>query len=95
MCPQFANKYIFKLDFDYYGWINNKGQICTMVIFKRRADKFYISDGRVVARRNGFTKPTTVILYFEGVDNRFSMFPAIYEGGSSVVRPPPSIPTNR
>ncbi|GAU41550.1 hypothetical protein TSUD_140820 [Trifolium subterraneum] len=63
-----------------------------MVIFKRRAYNFYISDGRVVARRNGFMKPTTVILYFEGVDNRFSMFPAMYEGGSSVVRPPPSIP---
>ncbi|PNX58229.1 hypothetical protein L195_g059087, partial [Trifolium pratense] len=61
-----------------------------MVVFKSKNDRCYISDGRVVAKRNGFKEPTSVTLYFEGEDNRFTMLPPIVEGGSSVSKASPS-----
>ncbi|GAU42708.1 hypothetical protein TSUD_382440 [Trifolium subterraneum] len=80
------------MNLNYYGWIDSKGKPSTMVVFKRKDDRCYISDGRIVARKNDFQRSTTVILYFQGVDNRFAMYPAIYEVGSSVLKPPPSTP---
>ncbi|PNX99785.1 hypothetical protein L195_g023055 [Trifolium pratense] len=50
-----------------------------MVVFKKKNDQFYISDGRVVAKRNGIKVPTTVTLYFEGEDNTFTMWPGSIE----------------
>jgi hypothetical protein len=92
MCPDFVKKYSSNLNLNYYGWIINTKREATMVVFKFKDGKSYISDGRVVANRNGFTHPQTVHLYFEGVQNRFSMYPVRIKGVTNDIMPPPSSP---
>ncbi|WJX89633.1 Calcium-dependent protein kinase [Trifolium repens] len=66
-----------------------------MVVFKWRDGRAYISDGRWVSNKNGITHPRTVHLYFEGVHNRFSMYPVRMSALTNTVMPPPPIKCGR
>jgi hypothetical protein len=63
-----------------------------MIVFKWKDGRSYISDGRAAANKNGFTHPRTVHLYFEGVQNRFSMYPVRINGVTKDIMPPPPSP---
>jgi hypothetical protein len=89
MCPDFVKKYSSNINLNYYGWIINTKREATMVVFKWKDGRSYISDGRAVANRNDFNSPRTVHLYFEGVQNRFSMYPVRINGVTNTVMPPP------
>jgi hypothetical protein len=82
-------KYSADLDFNKYGWILNTKRQSTMIVFKWKDGRAYVSDGRVVAKRNGFKYQRTVLLYFAGVHNRFYMYLARISPTTNLLMPPP------
>jgi hypothetical protein len=95
MCPLFVKKYSSNINFNSYGWIINTKKESVMVVFKWRDGRAYISDGRWVSNKNGITHPRTVHLYFEGVHNRFSMYPVRMSALTNTVMPPPPLKCGR
>jgi hypothetical protein len=91
MCPLFMKKYSADLDFNKYGWILNTKRQSTMIVFKWKDGRAYISDGRVIAKRNEFKYSRTVVLYFAGVHNRFYMYPARISPTTNLLMPPPPL----
>jgi hypothetical protein len=91
MCPLFVKKYSSNINFNSYGWIINTKKESVMVVFKWRDGRAYISDGRWVSKYNGITHPRIVHLYFEGVHNRFSMYPVRMSALTNTIMPPPSL----
>jgi hypothetical protein len=84
-------KYSADLDFNKYGWILDTKSQSTMVVFKWKDGRAYISDGRVIAKRNDFKYSRTVLLYFTVVHNRFYMYPARISPTTNLLMPPPPL----
>jgi hypothetical protein len=59
-----------------------------MVVFKWKDGRAYISDGRWVSNKNEISTKRTIHLYFEGVHNRFYMYPLRMSAVTNTVMPP-------
>jgi hypothetical protein len=66
------------MDFSKPGWFIDGNKDRTMVNFKYVDKVWYIIDGRSVARKYGYTKPTTVYLYYRLENNEFLLYDKIF-----------------
>ncbi|GAU41682.1 hypothetical protein TSUD_272660 [Trifolium subterraneum] len=78
LCQNFIKQWFSKLHFLEYASINNPATNKeSLVNFRKINGKWCLISGIDVAKENGFTEPTKVVLYFEGRGNKFSMYPAV------------------
>ncbi|MCH97605.1 hypothetical protein A2U01_0018600, partial [Trifolium medium] len=73
VCSKWLKKYESKIAFQKPGWITNLKKETTMVYFKWINGRWFISSGIMVARKYGFTVPTSVILFYKE-DNKFKIW---------------------
>ncbi|WJX26974.1 hypothetical protein P8452_64171 [Trifolium repens] len=78
MCGHFVNNFSRMMDFSKSGWFIDGNKDRTMVKFKYVDRIWYIIDGRLVARKYGYTKPTAVYLYYRLEKNEFLLYEKIF-----------------
>ncbi|KAK2397208.1 hypothetical protein QL285_058810 [Trifolium repens] len=74
ICPIFKSDWIHHLRKRQDGFVKSVNNKYIQVQLFLSGSDSYLTNGVWLARSFGFKKPTTVKLYFEGLDNHFDMF---------------------
>ncbi|CAJ2651913.1 unnamed protein product [Trifolium pratense] len=89
VCSKWINKYGSNIDFQKPGIITNLKKQATSFVFKWSDGRWFIHSGIMVARVNGFVKPTDVILFYKE-ENNFKIW---VDKGKSIASVPPTPPS--
>ncbi|PNX80480.1 hypothetical protein L195_g036481, partial [Trifolium pratense] len=89
VCSKWINKYGSNIDFQKPGIITNLKKQATSFVFKWSDGRWFIHSGIMVARVNGFVKPTDVILFYKE-ENNFKIW---VDKGKFIASVPPTPPS--
>jgi hypothetical protein len=78
MCYYFINNFSRSLDFSKPGWLIDGNKDRNMVKFEYVDKTWCMRDGRTIARKYGYTKPTFVYLYYRLEKNEFLLFDRVF-----------------
>jgi hypothetical protein len=78
MCYYFVNNFIGSLDFSKPGWLIDGNKERNMVTFEYVDKTWCMRDGRTIARKYGYTKPTFMYLYYRLEKNEFLLFDRVF-----------------